>query len=569
MTSATAMDDLTIGLPQWLAASIAVKEGRDPLGLQTTTQDRLTPRLLPGILELSRRARYLSFHAYLLTRYRELQLPATISELSAFIKRREWEFGLAVFLCPHACGSVPVGAIALRAAMAGTDGPYPRGESVESSPGGYGLYYRSPLADLGIVARAGTPLGDTPLPIDVLYEHPRAHGLAATFGAVIEQTDYVRTWMLTSDSIPKEVLVEYARVACLCQLQRHEAERQAVEDALFGDDPFGPALAPSPATTAAHSEGDLAVSAEALLNERLELTRSEAIRQRRRSIAHFLTLVQHDPLVVEKETNFRQALWSAPTRNSEHADIAGQWAGLAAKDVWQDALCSMWAEFCATGLAHDQRGGHLRWADVEHLARSLAVDDPAQGPIPRSQELLSAIADGTSRLPGVPTPIRDATYEELRLATRAANTAMSGLVVVLELYRRVNKRADVGWLATANVRSAWQQSLLTVFRRFEEHLQSDPRVDATLWWFIETFVISVHERIAYSKLQQGEHTFRFRWEDGQFRFYDNGIGRFPLAAIRQEPMASITLDLGFWSPDDAGAGRLTPRGDAFVAEVLG
>ena len=42
-----------VGQPRWIAASLNVKEGRDPLGLQTTTQDRLMPRLLPGILELS------------------------------------------------------------------------------------------------------------------------------------------------------------------------------------------------------------------------------------------------------------------------------------------------------------------------------------------------------------------------------------------------------------------------------------------------------------------------------------------------------------------------------------
>ena len=50
-------------MPEWIAASLVLNEGRDPLGLQTTTQDRLMPVLLPGILELTRRARYFSFHA--------------------------------------------------------------------------------------------------------------------------------------------------------------------------------------------------------------------------------------------------------------------------------------------------------------------------------------------------------------------------------------------------------------------------------------------------------------------------------------------------------------------------
>jgi len=62
-------------VPAWIVASLEVNEGRDPLGLQTTTQDRLMPLLLPGILELSRRARYFSFHAFLLAEYRDRRLP--------------------------------------------------------------------------------------------------------------------------------------------------------------------------------------------------------------------------------------------------------------------------------------------------------------------------------------------------------------------------------------------------------------------------------------------------------------------------------------------------------------
>src|SRR3954465_463826 len=142
-----------LGAPRWIAPSLEVKEGRDPLGLQTTTQDRLTPRLLPGILELSRRARYFSFHAHLLDRYRHLGMPADGNSLSRFIKAREWEYGLAVLHCPHGCESSPVGAQTLRGLLSHPQSPLPRGEWVKSAFGGYGLYSRSPLAELGIVAR--------------------------------------------------------------------------------------------------------------------------------------------------------------------------------------------------------------------------------------------------------------------------------------------------------------------------------------------------------------------------------------------------------------------------------
>jgi hypothetical protein len=70
---------------------LRVAEGRDPLGLQTLTQDRLMPVLLPGILELSRRGRYFSFHAFLLAEYQARRMPESSKSLWAFIKRRESE----------------------------------------------------------------------------------------------------------------------------------------------------------------------------------------------------------------------------------------------------------------------------------------------------------------------------------------------------------------------------------------------------------------------------------------------------------------------------------------------
>ncbi|WP_233625531.1 hypothetical protein, partial [Actinoplanes sp. ATCC 53533] len=96
------------------------------------------PLLLPGILELSRRARYFAFHAFLLDEYKGRRLPADGKSLATFIRRREWELGIAVQRCPNECGSSPVGARRLSDVAAGP-GPFPRGESVESSFGGYGL----------------------------------------------------------------------------------------------------------------------------------------------------------------------------------------------------------------------------------------------------------------------------------------------------------------------------------------------------------------------------------------------------------------------------------------------
>ena len=99
------------GSPHWIQPSLNVTPGRDPLGLQTITLDRIMPRLLPGILVLSQRARYFSLHAFLLNEYQRRRLPLNNNDLSSFIKLREFEYAVAVQLCPRGCGERPVGMV--------------------------------------------------------------------------------------------------------------------------------------------------------------------------------------------------------------------------------------------------------------------------------------------------------------------------------------------------------------------------------------------------------------------------------------------------------------------------
>lgn len=105
---------------------------------------------------------------------------------------REYEFALAVKLCPRQCGSSPTGANRASPAVAAHPVEFARGESVESHLGGYGLYYRSPLRTLGLVAAAGTLLGESPTPVDVLIPtSTAAKRLAATFADSVGGTRYV------------------------------------------------------------------------------------------------------------------------------------------------------------------------------------------------------------------------------------------------------------------------------------------------------------------------------------------------------------------------------------------
>jgi hypothetical protein len=545
--------------PRWISASLEIKEGRDPLGLQTTTQDRLMPLLLPGVLELSVRARYLSFHAFLLDEYRRRRLPADSRSLSTFIKRREWEFGLAVLSCPHECGSVPVGADRIRPLMRQARPPYERGESVESAFGGYGLYYRSPLAEFGIVARAGTLLGDRPINVDVLADSERALHMAECFRLAIEATEYYQRWMLASDPLPVEVLRDYAAVACLCRLPHLTDERDAVHEALFGSDPAAVEIATS-ALAGVDGVDDT--------SEKLAEAQGGAIVQRRRSFAHYLSILDGDPAVVEDGSAYREALWSPPTPTGDgHALVAGHWSALIAKDVWQDAICSVWSDFCRSGLARSRDLGRgLTWAETEQLVRGLAAGPPGLDPERATADLAEALATDGIVLGGDVRPAR-VNLETLRRWTVSTDTATSGLIAVLELDRRAAEKQGHGWKLACGVRSAWQPSVATVREGLSTHIAEGATIADTLWWLVERFVLQTHERIAYSKLP--EFTFRFRWEEGMLRFFDHGMGRFPLAAIRMRAFGSLSYDLGLWDRDADGGAVLSPHGRLFLTEVLG
>jgi len=432
---------------------------------------------------------------------------------------------------------------------------------VESAFGGYGLYYRSPMAEIGLVARAGTLLGEVPIPVDVLYDTERARRLVDTFTEAVAGTDYVQQWMFTTDPLPAKVLEDFAEVACLCQLRVRPDERDAVHAALFGIDEHSSGATTTGAGSTVEEDAEFAPT--------LVLDAEAAVTQRRRSVAHYLTLIGAEPDVVDNESAYREALWgSSGDRSDAHATVAGQWAGLVAKDVWQDSLCSTWAEFTRAGLAatHASETDGLTWEETRELARSLTAGPPSVDSTRPTTDLAQAVAAGTMRLAGIDSPLPEATLEQLRHATVEASSATSGLVVLLELHRRAADRSGPGWTQTSGVRSAWQPSLAEVLTSLGAHLQENPTVADTLWWLVQRFIISVHERIAYSKLP--EDTFRFRWEDGRVRFYDNGVGRFRLAAIRFAPLSLLTWDLRFWDKGDEGS-KLTQRGESFVGEVLG
>jgi hypothetical protein len=502
------------GFPEWIKPGLSVKLGRDPLGLQTITTDRIMPQLLPGILALSLRARYLSFYPFLLAEYQAHKLPPTNNALSTFVKAREYEYGLAVQLCPKGCGSrwtAVVGKDRVEPAVKSGADPLPRGESIQSFLGGYDLNYRSPLIDLQVVAPLGTQLAATPTPVDVLRQDEWVTALA--------------------------VLREYAEAACLCRLSESPAEQEAIRNTLF-------------------------------------IARTEwikdAVEQRRRSFALFLRVLAALPAAAQNDGSFRQAIidhaWPRLSDDTPEGDTSARWGALIMKEYMQEALSCIWTEVCRTGFAAqgpegmtpDQVQTLLRTrilpagvVDAEGVAIQVAPDLP-------SSSFRDAVAAAT----------RAVSLEALRSWAVEQQTAIAGLVLLFATFDRLPDPAvvSVGWTDIAQQRSDNQPGILVLWRLLQDHVQAGETLADTLEWLANRYVMQAHERIAYSKLP--DFTFRFRWENGLLRFYDNGLERFELASIRRRAVAQLSQDLGLWA---AGGGQpaLTPLGETFVHEVFG
>ena len=510
--------------------------GLDPLGLQTITQDRILPDLVPGILVLSQRARYLSIYSYLLRYYEEQQLAPRIDALSDFIRTWEFEYAVAAVLCPNNCGaSGVVGTRRARPAARSTEErPLERGFSVESTLGGYGLYYRTPLEELGVIAWKGTLLGDQPIPIDVLRRDGRGEELAERFSEALAETTYYRDFMGKPAPIPRDVLVEYSARCCLCRLSDFPAEQAALRGLVIDDHPT---------------------------------VDSDRLARRRASFAFFLESLGSTPDVAESDGALREAALDRYRRSADASDslsaAALSWAAFALKEYMQEALSCVWIDFVETGFRLQPDEG-LGRPEVDEFIRSLvpelstAIGDEDLEVRPDADTALFVSA--CKRLPG------RIGWETLREWAIDESSAISGLVLLAAVVGNTPalREAPRAWSEVAFQGTEAQPGLAGMVAAFRAHLTEDPSLGDTLVWLVSRYVIATHEAIAYSKLP--EFTFRFRWEAGRLTFYNLGRWRFELSDARRAAISWISRDVGLWD-EESGEPRPAHEGKALIAEV--
>ena len=194
------------------------------------------PILLPGLVVLSRRARYLSYSLLLIDEFHR-RGGSSQNELGRFVRRGEFDLLLAVRQCTNPrCGvnaPATVGYFAVSDSISKSDGSvYERGESVKGDLGGYGQQYRSLLIALDLVAERGLNYQSEPLKIDRITT--KARPVVEALQTAVAGTTWYRTYLGTEDPIPREAVLELSEAVCLCRLKTAEPERTLLHQALFG-----------------------------------------------------------------------------------------------------------------------------------------------------------------------------------------------------------------------------------------------------------------------------------------------------------------------------------------------
>lgn len=524
------------GEPAWLQPYFRPREGADPLGQQTITTDRIIGRLLPGVLALSERARYVSFYAWLLGRYADQKRSPEGHVLSRYLKEHEYELALAVRLCPRKCGYGPIGANRATYALVQTQDAFPRQESVKSDYGGYGLYYSTPMNLMGLTAHAGTLLGEDPIPIDVLRREPHARALVDAFESAVANTRYVREFMDEAGPIPRDVLIEYSERACLCRLDERHDERAALRRVFF---------------------------------EASESKFQADVQRRREGFALFLELAGSERWTERSDDRFRAGIWPAFRRSADpdtaRARALAGWAALAAANYLHDGVTQLWTDAGPRLRAAVPEEGYRR-ADI-----GAAVAEFVRGRLELPARTI--VAD-----PAMPTTAFIGTLDAhlapeddlptVWRAGRAAGTTTGAVALVLTVLTHLpdTSKTDEAWSVIASTDGQWQDGLLRQVRALGVHLADAPSLGQTAAWLFERLVLRVHEANAASKLP--DFTFRFRRELGRWRFYDHGFGYVSPGHIRASTLGQLSRDLGYceWPADGC---RLTPDGAAFVEEVFG
>ena len=198
----------------------AGKSGRDHLGLGSVSADQILPTLSPSINVLTFHPRYHSFYVFLLDEYWQRERPTKPEKLDqlSFVLVNLFILLVSIFVIKmnmEICILLLEGRKQGPLASENRETYKTNVNYIQSKLGGYGLYYRTVMAELGLIYPGGRGY---PYPVDVPTEFGKV--VAKSFRDTVSDTVYYSEYFDKDiTTVPKEVIEEYIRRACLCQLK--------------------------------------------------------------------------------------------------------------------------------------------------------------------------------------------------------------------------------------------------------------------------------------------------------------------------------------------------------------
>ena len=541
--------------PQWIAKMYPSIVGRDHLGLGSVSSDQILPTLSPGINVLTIHPRYLSFYTFLLDEFWQRDRPRSYREWVNFYRPREFIYSLGAYLCDqpeHGNMRNVVGGQKTAPQASQQLSSYDTNfHYIDSELGGYGLYYRSVSIELGLVIPGGVGF---PLLVDFPTEEGKE--AAKTFRRAVRDTEYYKDYFDQDHaSIPIEVIREYIRRACLCQLQKADA-------------PDRPLLL----KTFLRAGGDRNALA------------------RRSTFRLFLDIAKQNTERPIDRDSFRQLVYFGAASNgcvydpSEALqDVWRRWRLYQAHEYYSFALNALWCYLCYWGVA---QGGDIRpvpladlWMHLDANLRlaglatrlslprcGLEATSDLQGLLDWLVNLVGSTETSFDEACRLESSLNEHRLYELALSDRNAPDVMiAGMITLLALiYLRFGHPQL--WLKpeweVSHMGSDGRLSLDGFVRTLRERLQSGSlTISEFAHWIFNDYVILQHQLIATGKLP--DNTFRFERDGDQLRFYvlDNALA---FSDSRFDALSTTVHELGLCGSFAEAEHFLTPDGQRLL-----
>ncbi|MEI7846797.1 MAG: hypothetical protein WCK35_13435 [Chloroflexota bacterium] len=523
--------------PQWIAKMYAAKAGRDHLGLGSVSSGQILPSLAPSINVLTIHPRYHSFYVFLLDEFWQRDLPRSSAAFKEFFRPKDFLFSLGVNLCDmpeHGEMGNIVGSQKTQGWAGQNRESYTyASDYIKSDLSGYGLYYRTVMAELGLVYPGGVGF---PYPFDVPSEYGKE--VAEAYRSAIRETRYYKEYFYgPHQDIPREVILEYIQHACLCQLKTPAA-------------PDRPYLLQ---TFLSHGTVDLAQA-------------------RRNTFRMFLDLAHQTQASEVDEEAFRTLLYFGQTDSGQRylpgesvRETYVRWHLYQAREYYAFALNALWTELCNWGV---KQNGVYRpltlqtfWQYVETqgldfgtLAAQLELPAPHLNAGSRFLDLLEwlkqvigADEKNFDQKCGIDAPVNEYKLYSLSVERNSGSPVVmiAGMLTMLGLVKL--RFASQNWperpeWEIARMGADGRLSMDLFLRKLQKRLDGTHATIAEVarWLYVDDVILQ-HELVATGKLP--ENTFRFQREGDSLRFQDLGAEAF-FNSSRFDAISTTLHDLG-------------------------